>query len=104
MRLEEVMDADDIAGLLGNARDEEMGLISGLLVGRSDRLAETELSPRERDVGRLLAQGRTNAEIAEALFISEVTAKVHVRHILRKLGVRNRAEAAVLIAERLRSV
>jgi DNA-binding NarL/FixJ family response regulator len=46
----------------------------------------------------LLAQGRTNAEIARALYISEVTVKVHVRHILQKLGVRNRAEAAVLVA------
>jgi DNA-binding NarL/FixJ family response regulator len=52
------------------------------------------LTPREREVLALLAQGRTNREIAQDLVISEPTAKVHVRHILEKLGVRNRTEAA----------
>ena len=53
-----------------------------------------DLSPRERDVYELLAQGRTNRDIARTLFISESTTKVHVRHIFEKLGVRTRAEAA----------
>jgi DNA-binding CsgD family transcriptional regulator len=52
------------------------------------------LSHREREVYELLVQGRTNREIARALFISESTTKVHVRHIFEKLGVHNRAEAA----------
>lgn len=51
------------------------------------------LSPRELEVLGLIAQGRRNREIAEALFISESTTKVHVRHVLEKLGVRSRAEA-----------
>jgi len=54
------------------------------------------LTPRELQVLQLLTRGRTNREIAAALVIAEVTAKVHVRHILRKLGVRSRTEAAVL--------
>ena len=54
------------------------------------------LTPREYEVLQLLARGRTNREIASALVIAEVTAKVHVRHILKKLGVRSRTEAAVL--------
>jgi ATP/maltotriose-dependent transcriptional regulator MalT len=53
------------------------------------------LTPREREVYELLALGRTNREIAAALFISEPTAKVHTLHILEKLGLRSRTEAAL---------
>ena len=52
------------------------------------------LTSRERDVLLLLAEGRTNRQIGEQLFISEKTASVHVCRILAKLGVANRAEAA----------
>jgi len=51
------------------------------------------LSKREDEVFALLCQGLTNKEIAKALFISEVTVKVHLRHVYRKLGVRTRLEA-----------
>ena len=54
------------------------------------------VSKREREVLELLCQGMTNREIADALYISEVTVKVHVRHILKKLSVRSRTEAALL--------
>ncbi len=52
------------------------------------------LSPRENAVLLVLAEGRTNREIAERLFISERTVAVHVRRILAKLGVSGRVEAA----------
>jgi len=64
--------------------------------GEIEADAFTQLSKREVEVFELLAHGMTNREIAEALFISEVTVKVHVRHILKKLGVRSRTEAALL--------
>ncbi len=54
------------------------------------------LSPRESAVLAVLAEGRTNREIAERLFISERTVAVHVRRILAKLGVSGRVEAAGL--------
>jgi ATP/maltotriose-dependent transcriptional regulator MalT len=59
---------------------------------------QENLSPREQEVFALLANARSNRDIASELFISEATVKVHVRNILRKLGVRNRTEAAVLAA------
>jgi DNA-binding CsgD family transcriptional regulator/tetratricopeptide (TPR) repeat protein len=62
---------------------------------------ELGLTPREREVLALVADGRTNRQIAEALFISEKTASVHVSNILAKLGVANRGEAAA-VAHRLR--
>jgi ATP/maltotriose-dependent transcriptional regulator MalT len=54
------------------------------------------LTKREREVYELLLQGLSNREIAQILFISDATAKLHVRHILAKLGVRTRTEAALL--------
>ncbi|MGZ6671113.1 MAG: helix-turn-helix domain-containing protein [Solirubrobacteraceae bacterium] len=56
-----------------------------------DRLGLTE---RELTVLSLVAEGHTNREIGESLFISEKTASVHVSRILAKLGVRSRVEAA----------
>jgi DNA-binding CsgD family transcriptional regulator/tetratricopeptide (TPR) repeat protein len=52
------------------------------------------LTEREADVLRLLSEARTNREIGEALFISPKTVSVHVSSIMRKLGVRRRADAA----------
>jgi LuxR family maltose regulon positive regulatory protein len=61
---------------------------------RSSRAPGAILSPRELEVLGLLARGFRNRDIAKALVISESTTKVHVRHILEKLGVRTRTEAA----------
>jgi DNA-binding CsgD family transcriptional regulator len=58
------------------------------------------LTPRELEVLRLVADGRSNRQIAEELFISAKTASVHVSNILAKLGVRTRVEAAA-VAHRL---
>lgn len=64
----------------------------------SRRKRPAGLSTREVEVLRLLAAGKSNGEIAERLFITRKTAAVHVTHILDKLGVTNRVEAAMTAA------
>jgi DNA-binding CsgD family transcriptional regulator len=66
----------------------------------ADPLARFGLTAREREVLSLLAAGRSNPEIGQALFISTKTASVHVSNILAKLGVNGRVEAAA-VAHRL---
>ena len=56
----------------------------------------TKLSPRERDILREIARGASNKEIGRTLDIAETTVKIHVQHILRKLNLTSRVQAAVL--------
>jgi DNA-binding NarL/FixJ family response regulator len=55
-----------------------------------------ELTEREMEVFRLIAQGLSNAEIGEQLFITDTTVKTHVTHVLQKLSLRDRVQAVVL--------
>ena len=55
-----------------------------------------ELTLREQEVFRLVANGLSNIEIAQQLFISDTTVKTHITHILQKLGLRDRVQAVVL--------
>jgi DNA-binding CsgD family transcriptional regulator len=77
----------------------------GARVGRVERVSSASmtatdaLTSREREVAALLGAGMSNREIADALTVSEGTAEVHVKHILAKLGLRSRAQAAVWAVE-----
>ncbi|HEY5640374.1 MAG TPA: response regulator transcription factor [Dehalococcoidia bacterium] len=69
-----------------------------LAEGESDELAA--LTPQERKIIGLIAEGKTNKEIAEEVFLSDKTVKNYVSSILSKLNLRRRSEAAAFIAER----
>jgi DNA-binding CsgD family transcriptional regulator len=83
-RLDATLAADEAAGLLRS-------LGGG---GRTRTTGNGELTRREEEVLALLAEGLSNAQIAQRLVIAEKTAGHHVSHILTKLGARNRTEAA----------
>jgi two-component system nitrate/nitrite response regulator NarL len=77
-------------------------LVQGLKVGaRAEPQAneKDKLSPREREILAFLAKGSSNKEIARALDLAESTVKIHVQHILRKLDLTSRVQAAVYAVE-----
>jgi DNA-binding CsgD family transcriptional regulator len=87
--LEAAADAFDELGAAGWAARarEELGQIGG-------RAQSDGLTPSERRVADLVAQGRTNAEVAATLFLAERTVASHLTHIYAKLGIRSRTELA----------
>jgi len=66
----------------------------------ADRLIRPSLTPRELDVLRLVCRGRTNKEMASAMFISEETVKTHMKSLFQKLDVHDRAEAVSVSLQR----
>jgi DNA-binding NarL/FixJ family response regulator len=66
----------------------------------AQHLGEQALTPREIEVLRALADGGGNRDIAKSLFISEETVKVHVKHIMDKLGAADRTEAVTIAVRR----
>jgi DNA-binding CsgD family transcriptional regulator len=84
---------DDDFGRWPGVRKDRAEALARRLQGASTRL-DGELTAREREVAALLADGLTNGQLAERLFISPKTAAVHVSNILAKLGLATRAEIA----------
>jgi len=83
-------------GVLGRVFPEaDAAEITGHIPGSAKSEPSGALSPRETEVYDLLCEGLSNREIAEQLFLSEKTVKVHLRHIYEKLGVKTRAQAIV---------
>jgi DNA-binding NarL/FixJ family response regulator len=66
----------------------------------AEHLGEESLTPRELGVLQQLAGGNRNKDIAERLFITEETVKVHVKHIMEKLGARDRTDAVAIALRR----
>jgi DNA-binding CsgD family transcriptional regulator/DNA polymerase III delta prime subunit len=92
---------NEIQRLAQRARIDLQPSNTEMKTAATSHVTEYGLTPREQEVLQHVVEGRTNRQIARALFISEKTASVHVSNIMRKLGAANRSEAAA-IAHRLR--
>jgi DNA-binding NarL/FixJ family response regulator len=68
------------------------------------RASGDELTENERRVAELAGAGKTNREIAEALFVSSKTVEAQIAHVYRKLGIRSRAELGARMAQRTTSI
>ena len=84
----------------GTAFDGRSAALVRALVAGEHASAEPAFTDREREVTRLLARGLTNREIGRRIFVSESTAKFHVRNVMQKLGVHSRAEVAYAAGKR----
>ena len=94
-------DAVRIAAEIGHDRLQRSAAELSARIGSPGAAAQnSELTARERQVLELVAEGLSNRQIGERLFISTKTASVHVSAILRKLGVASRTEAALVLARR----
>jgi DNA-binding NarL/FixJ family response regulator len=84
----------------GSAFDGRSAAMVRALVAGDHASAEPAFTDREREVTRMVASGLTNREIGARIFVSESTAKFHVRNVMRKLGVHSRAEVAYAAGKR----
>lgn len=75
------------------------GLFGHRAPAQMPQVAASPLSPREQQILTLVAEGWTNKQIARELGVAESTVKIHVQHILRKLKIESRVQAAVYAAE-----
>ena len=91
---------EELVAALRQVHAGERHLPHAIATRLADRLVRPSLTPRELDVLRLVAKGRTNKELASAMFISEETVKTHVKTLFLKLGVHDRAEAVSVSLKR----
>ena len=71
-----------------------------IAAGLAEHMSDEDLSGREVDVLRNVATGNRNRDIAETLFIAEETVKVHLKHIMHKLGANDRTQAVAIAVRR----
>ena len=90
----------ELVGVIRQVHAGKKRIPSEVAVRLAEHLGEEDLTPREMDVLRHAANGNRNRDIAEKLFISEETVKVHIKHIMEKLGASDRTQAVAVALRR----
>ena len=90
----------DLVAVIQQVHAGKKRIPSEIAAHLAEHLGEEDLTPREIDVLRHVAGGNRNWEIAEKLFISEETVKVHIKHIMEKLGAHDRTQAVAIALRR----
>jgi DNA-binding NarL/FixJ family response regulator len=94
---QDAMATQIVSNVVRSAADQRLAKKMGIrVVPDPTQPGHPLLTPRELEVLELLGLGLANGEIAQRLFIAESTVKVHVRHVLEKLGAKNRLQAALM--------
>ncbi|QIL70367.1 response regulator [Diaphorobacter sp. HDW4B] len=103
MRGESVVSPEMMGKLVAALRSQEPVAAADEAASESVPDDVPQLSPREEEVLGEISRGASNKEIARTLDIAETTVKIHVQHILRKLGLSSRVQAAVYASDRVRA-
>ena len=90
----------DLVAVIQQVHAGKKRIPSEIAAHLAEHLGEEDLTPREMDVLRHVADGNRNWEIAEKLFISEETVKVHIKHIMDKLAAHDRTQAVAIALRR----
>jgi DNA-binding NarL/FixJ family response regulator len=94
------MPPKELLGVIRQVHAGKKRIPSEIVAHLAEHLGEEELTPRELEVIRQIAGGNRNRDIAERLFVAEETIKVHVKHIMEKLGAKDRTEAVAIAIRR----
>jgi DNA-binding NarL/FixJ family response regulator len=90
------MPPKELAGVVRQIHAGKKQIPQQIAAQLAEHLSDEALTEREREVLRHVADGGRNRDIAEKLFISEETVKVHIKHVMEKLGARDRTEAVAI--------
>jgi len=94
------MPPKDMVAVIRQVHAGKKRIPSEIAAHLAEHMGEEELTSRELEVLRQIAGGNRNRDIAERLFVAEETVKVHVKHIMEKLGAKDRTEAVTIAVRR----
>ena len=94
------MPPKDMVAVIRQVHAGKKRIPSEIVAHLAEHMGEEDLTSRELEVLRHIAGGNRNRDIAERLFVAEETVKVHVKHIMEKLGAKDRTEAVAIAVRR----